>query len=58
MTASIFQTCAGFDHGGYHLPVIRAFEAQLPTPDLHDYASATTFRLSPDDGGGGAGGIG
>ncbi|MCA9282781.1 MAG: hypothetical protein H6812_02310 [Phycisphaeraceae bacterium] len=41
-TASEYKTRAGFDHGGYHLPVIRAFEAQLPTPDLSDYASATT----------------
>lgn len=41
-TPDEYRTRAGFDHGGYHLPVIDAFAVQLPTPDLSDYASATT----------------
>lgn len=41
-TPEDYRTRAGFDHGEYHLPVIRDFAAQLPAPDLSDYASATT----------------
>ncbi len=41
-TPDDYRTRAGFDHGEYHLPVIDAFAMQLPTPDLSDYASATT----------------
>lgn len=33
---------ASGDQTKYHLPTIRAFETQLPTPDLSDYGSATT----------------
>lgn len=33
---------AGGDQTKYHLPTIRSFEAQLPSPNLSDYDSATT----------------
>lgn len=31
-----------YDQDGFHLPTIRTFAAQWPTPDLRDYLSATT----------------
>lgn len=31
-----------YDQNGFHLPTIRTFAAQWPTPDLRDYLSATT----------------
>lgn len=37
-----FHTRAGYDHTLYHMPVIRSFASQWPTPDVSDYASATT----------------
>lgn len=32
----------GDDQINFHEPAVRTFAAQLPTPDLHDYLSATT----------------
>jgi hypothetical protein len=34
-------TSEGYDEANYHLPVIRRFASELPSPDLRDYASAT-----------------